>query len=627
MLDAAKTADDTGFQGALLELLGFTDEAIALMTELVERRPAIAKIQTDSVRLLASRSAPSAPATSRREQSTRQAGSVTITSESSKSQRQAKKKRKERARLAADGAASSEAADFLVSVGFDPSYLDQERRLGLQKDATGPYHAQQLLEGLEREYHDVQNTFQGERYHGDGFEEVVIEPPERLPPPGPGELVNLDAALPLWARRCFPASTKSLNRVQSAVFETVFGTQKNCLVCAPTGAGKTYVALLSVLEVIARHAGGLLEADRRREATELLAAHKVVYIAPLKALAQEVVQKFGERLEPLGLNVRELTGDTQLSKRDADLAHVLVATPEKWDVVTRKQGADGSFATQCRLLVIDEIHLLAEDRGAVLECLVARTRRLVESSQLGVRLLGLSATLPNYADVAEFLACPDDAVFFFGPEFRPVPLKQTFVGVTEPNRLKAAGKLNELAYSAALDAVDRGHQVMIFVHSRRDTAKTAAYLKDRASREKRAGAFEPDEHAPVKQFKQALDKARHGDMRVFAPAGITVHHAGMCRSDRALAENMFARGCVKVLCCTQTLAWGVNLPAHAVVCKGTQIYTEGKWTDISILDILQIFGRAGANGPLARLRIAAHRAPAVRRVWRSHASYVPQGAT
>jgi hypothetical protein len=52
---------------------------------------------------------------------------------------------------------------------------------------------------------------------------------------------------------------------------------------------------------------------------------------------------------------------------------------------------------------------------------------------------------------------------------------------------------------------------------------------------------------------------------------------------------------VQVLCCTATLAWGVNLPAYAVVIKGTQVYDSGKgaFVDLSILDVLQIFGRAG----------------------------------
>jgi antiviral helicase SLH1 len=76
-----------------------------------------------------------------------------------------------------------------------------------------------------------------------------------------------------------------------------------------------------------------------------------------------------------------------------------------------------------RLLIIDEVHLLNEDRGAVIESIVARTLRLVESSQSMIRIVGLSATLPNYIDVSEFLGVnPYRGLFFFDSGFRPVPL-------------------------------------------------------------------------------------------------------------------------------------------------------------------------------------------------------------
>lgn len=56
-------------------------------------------------------------------------------------------------------------------------------------------------------------------------------------------------------------------------------------------------------------------------------------------------------------------------------------------------------------------------------------------------------------------------------------------------------------------------------------------------------------------------------MKEIFPEGFGVHHAGMLRSDRNLTESMFSRGHIKVLICTATLAWGVNLPAHAVIIK------------------------------------------------------------
>ena len=59
---------------------------------------------------------------------------------------------------------------------------------------------------------------------------------------------------------------------------------------------------------------------------------------------------------------------------------MIITTPEKWDVVTRKATGDVQLAQIVRLLIIDEIHLLHEDRGAVIESLVARTLRQVRGS-------------------------------------------------------------------------------------------------------------------------------------------------------------------------------------------------------------------------------------------------------
>ena len=139
-------------------------------------------------------------------------------------------------------------------------------------------------------------------------------------------------------------------------------------------------------------------------------------------------------------------------------------------VVTRKSGTDeNSLGNKCGLLIIDEVHLLADERGAVIESIVSRCHRLVESRQRQVRIVALSATLPNYADVAEFLQVPERGLFFFGPEHRPVPLQQQFIGVavkSKDRRIKEQ-KLNDICYEEVLDSLKRGHQVMVFVHSRK----------------------------------------------------------------------------------------------------------------------------------------------------------------
>ena len=88
------------------------------------------------------------------------------------------------------------------------------------------------------------------------------------------------------------------------------------LVCAPTGAGKTNCAMLTLLHLIGQHVdeAGVLQRS----------ALKAVYVAPMKALAQEVVTTFSKRLAPLSLVVRELTGDMQLTRAEVDAAHLIV---------------------------------------------------------------------------------------------------------------------------------------------------------------------------------------------------------------------------------------------------------------------------------------------------------------
>jgi antiviral helicase SLH1 len=231
-------------------------------------------------------------------------------------------------------------------------------------------------------------------------EEVMVPPPTTVPPRA-GERPVPIRELPPLARGCFSGYV-SLNRMQSVVQPVAMGTNENMLVCAPTGAGKTDVALMTIVRVLQSHlkpgisthsSGFTVDKDR----------FKIVYVAPMKALAAEITRKFGKRLAWLGIQVRELTGDMQLSRQEIADTQIIVTTPEKWDVVTRKPTGEGALASKVRLLIIDEVHLLNEERGAVIETIVARTLRQVESSQSLIRIVGLSATLPNYIDVSDFL--------------------------------------------------------------------------------------------------------------------------------------------------------------------------------------------------------------------------------
>jgi len=420
-----------------------------------------------------------------------------------------------------------------------------------------------------------------------GYEEIHVPAPK--PRKDAGERNNMPTTeLPDWARQGF-GSAKELNRIQTKCFPTAFNEDGNMLICAPTGSGKTNVAMLTILREIGK--------NRNPETGEImLDDFKIVYIAPLKALVQEQVGNFGKRLEPYGIKVSELTGDRQLTKQQIADTQIIVTTPEKWDVITRK-ATDMSYTNLVRLIIIDEIHLLHDDRGPVLESIVSRTIRKIEQTGDQVRLIGLSATLPNYRDVASFLRVdPIHGLFHFDGSYRPCPLRQEFIGVSDKKAIKQLKTMNDVCYTKVMDQVGTNkNQMLIFVHSRKETAKTAKYIRDKALELETIGQILRSDAASREVLTEEAEGVADRDLKDLMPYGFGIHHAGMTRADRSSVEDLFADGMLQVLVCTATLAWGVNLPAHTVIIKGTQIYSpeKGSWVELSPQDVLQMLGRAG----------------------------------
>lgn len=399
--------------------------------------------------------------------------------------------------------------------------------------------------------------------------------------------------LDYYCRAVFNYAT--LNQIQSLVYPVAYQTNENMLICAPTGAGKTDVALLTILNMIKQFSiiNEMDDLDIQYD------DFKIVYVAPLKALAAEIVEKFQKKLSVFDIKVRELTGDMQLTKSEIIETQVIVTTPEKWDVVTRKANGDNSLVSKVKLLIVDEVHLLHEDRGSVIETLVARTLRQVESTQSMIRIVGLSATLPNFMDVADFLGVNRQVgMFYFDQSFRPKPLEQQLLGCRGKEGSKQCkDNIDKVAYEKLIEMIERGFQVMVFVHSRKETVKTARTFISMAQSDGSLEMFAPSSVESGKYSKE-LAKNRDKDVKEIFQFGFGVHHAGLARTDRNLTERMFKDGAIKVLCCTATLAWGVNLPADCVIIKGTQVYDpkKGGFTNLGISDVIQIFGRAGRPG-------------------------------
>jgi len=419
-----------------------------------------------------------------------------------------------------------------------------------------------------------------------GSHEMVVIPAPEGKKKVLSDLVPV-ADMPEFARLIFKHETH-FNTIQSKVYHAAYGRDTNILVCAPTGAGKTNVALLTIARLLgkSRAPNGTIPSNV-----------KIIYMAPMKALCSEITEKFHQRLAPLGCMVREVTGDTQLSKKELEQTNILVTVPEKWDVMTRNStstGGEEGIQSLVQLVIIDEVHLLNDDRGSVIECVVARTNQYSEKTGHFCRTVGISATLPNYMDVATFLRVSPENVFYFDASFRPIPLEQSFIGVSCENAKKAQ-RMTELTYDQVIKSVKAGHQCMVFVHARNDTLKTAEALFNIAVGRMEVAVFDPKESTTGRDFLRDAGKARAKQVTDLFMKGFGMHHAGMVRSDRTLTEKLFAAGAIKVLCCTATLAWGVNLPARHVVIKGTNIFDSqsGGFKNLGVLDVMQIFGRAG----------------------------------
>ncbi|VDN27496.1 unnamed protein product [Cylicostephanus goldi] len=207
--------------------------------------------------------------------------------------------------------------------------------------------------------------------------------------------------------------------------------------------------------------------------------------------------------------------------------------------------ATREYVRQVQLIIIDEIHLLGVDRGAVLEAIITRLKLLTRRSCVRdspARLLGLSTALANAGDVAEWL------------------------GIHDP--------------------------VLVFVASRRQTRLTAMAFISHLVTES-----DPRQwlHIDMAELEVLLQSVKDENLKLTLPFGIGMHHAGLSPHERALVEELYVEKKIQVLIATATLAWGINMPAHLVIVKGTEYY-DGKtckYVDFPVTDVLQMMGRAG----------------------------------
>ncbi|RDL39659.1 uncharacterized protein BP5553_03999 [Venustampulla echinocandica] len=394
---------------------------------------------------------------------------------------------------------------------------------------------------------------------------------EHAPPMAHGIQLISPHELPDRFRQIFPYEL--FNAVQSKCFAHIYKTNDNVVVAAPTGSGKTALLELAICRAVEGNSSGQF---------------KIVYQAPTKSLCSERFRDWNKKFSHLNLPCAELTGDTsQAEMARVRAASIIVTTPEKWDSITRKWADHHKLVQMVKLFLIDEVHILKEVRGATLEAVVSR----MKSIGANVRFVALSATIPNSEDIAVWLGRDHTNQQLpahrqtFGENFRPVKLQKHVYGF-ESN-------MNDFAFEKHLDGklpslIEKHTQkkpIMVFCFTRKSCETTATMLADWWTRKTATDRAWP---APRQQIVVGSK-----ELQDLIACGVAFHHAGLAPHDRQAVESGFLKGDISLICCTSTLAVGVNLPCHLVVLKGTIGYQTGLATEYCDLEVMQMLGRAG----------------------------------
>lgn len=344
---------------------------------------------------------------------------------------------------------------------------------------------------------------------------------------------------------------------------------RSLVVASPTASGKTLIAIMAAF-------------------VKVKGGRKVIYLAPLRALATEKYSEFSE-LSEFGIRTAISTGDYDTSGESLGKADIIVLTNERFDSIMRQRV---SWLGSVGLFIADEVHLAGNDsRGPTLEMILTKILHL----GLDAQILSLSATISNAGMVAEWLRSEPVEV-----DWRPVPLRQ---GVYDYSRIVFTdGEERPLPRStygppidAAMETLRGGGQALVFANTRR----RAVSLATRASELTQRFLDEGEKKAVAEAARRILSSGEETSLSKLlaeiVAKGSAFHHAGLEAEHRRIVEDYYRARAIKLLASTPTLAMGLNLPARRVVVADMTRYDveSGGNTEISVLEYRQMAGRAG----------------------------------
>ena len=349
---------------------------------------------------------------------------------------------------------------------------------------------------------------------------------------------------------------------------------------------------------------------------------KTFYTTPVKALSN---QKYGDLLEIHGgANVGLLTGDNSLN---GDAPIVVMTTEVLRNMIYEDSGALAGL----RYVVLDEVHYLQDQyRGAVWE-------EILIHLPVDVQIVSLSATVSNAEEFGEWLATLRGRTEVIIEEKRPVDIEHWYFasdellpmfvrkpdGTAMPNprgreleRRKQAGsgrpgrggkrpnaKRGRIPWRAeVVERLDSEGMLpaIYFIFSRKGCAEAVRQCLRDGIR-----LTSPDEARTILEYADMrvtdlppneLDVLGYDEWIEGLRRGIASHHAGMIPPFKEAVEDLFARGLVKAVFATETLALGINMPARSVVIENLMKFTGEKHEQMTPGEYTQLSGRAGRRG-------------------------------
>lgn len=155
--------------------------------------------------------------------------------------------------------------------------------------------------------------------------------------------------------------------------------------------------------------------------------------------------------------------------------------------------------------------------------------------------------------------------------------------------LKLDDEFDSAVLNIALDTLKIGKQALVFVNTKKSAEKTAEEISKKIKTESEELKILANDalnalSKPTKQCER---------LSFCIKKGIAFHHAGLMEKQRNLVEENFRNGAVKIICCTPTLAYGIDMPAYRAIIKDLKRYTMQGLSWIPVLDYMQMSGRAG----------------------------------